>query len=274
MLNLGKTNLLPVSRIDADVYVDGGELGEIVLQEGRVENFNLGDKVSAFVFIDGHGLAQATLRQPKAQAGEVAWLKALSVGHAGAFMDWGLPKDLLVPFSEQNERMLSGRYYLVYLFLDESNRIAASAHLEDFIQEQAFYVKAGQPVDLIIAGKTDLGYKAVADNKFWGLLYANEVFRPLAAGDRLPGFIKAVRPDQKVDLCLSLTPYPQKIDDAGQKILAALEKNGGFLAVTDHSDPQTIYAWFGVSKKVFKQSIGGLYKQRKIIIEPEGLRLP
>ena len=274
MIELGKFNTLSVCRIDGGVFVDGGELGEIPLQDVGQSQYQLGETLAVFVFIDGRHQALAYQQTPKAQVSEVAWLQVTSVGRAGAFLDWGLPKDLLVPFNEQDERMQEGEFYLVYLFLDESNRMVASAHLNDFLLEQAFYFKAGQAVDLLIADSTDLGVKAVVNHKYWGLLYKNEIFQTLAKGQRLSGFVKTLREDHKLDLCLSQDKYPSKIDDASDKVLSALQKHGGFLALTDHSDPEIIYDTFGVSKKVFKQAIGGLYKQRKIVIADDGIRLP
>lgn len=275
MIELGKINTLSVSQQrDDQLYLDGGELGEIALADkvapGRYRD---GDSLKVFVYIDGKNQTVATTQMPRAQADEVAWLKVVSLSHAGAFLDWGLPKDLLLPFGEQKGKLVEGRSYLVRLFLDEHNRIAASMLLDDFIQDQAFYYKDGQSVELMIAEQTELGFKAVVDHKYWGVLYQNEVFQPLKRGQKLKGFIKKVRPDNKLDLILSQEKYGQKVDDTAGKILAVLEKHGGYVALTDKSPPEQIYQTFAVSKKVFKQAIGGLYKQRKIVIEEQGIRL-
>ncbi|BBL59507.1 CvfB family protein [Methylomonas koyamae] len=275
MIELGKVNALTVlSRRDNQYYLDGGEWGEIALADTQpVTDLPAGTKVEAFVYIDGKGQTVATLQMPLAQAGEVAWLKCVSLSHAGAFLDWGLPKDLLLPFSEQKGKVSEGRSYLVRLFLDEDNRIAASMVLDDFIQDQAFYYKEGQAVQLIIAEHTELGFKAVVDNQYWGVLYKNEVFQPLKKGQKLTGYIKKIRPDHKLDLILSQEKYGQKVDATSAKILDILARRGGYIALTDKSDPGLIYDTFGVSKKVFKQAIGGLYKQRRIAIEQDGIRL-
>lgn len=275
MIEIGKFNDLTINRISSNgIFLDGGDAGEVALIENQVpENVNAGDTLKVFVYIDGKNQLLATQLTPKAQVDEVAWLRVVSLSHAGAFMDWGLPKDLLVPFSEQKTRMVEGRCYLVRLFLDESNRIAASTLLEDFIQDQAFYLKEGQEVNLIIADETELGIKAIINHQYWGVLYKNEVFQPLHKGQSLIGYVKKIRPDNKVDLILSLTKYGDKVDSTTTKILSVLQKRGGYVALTDKSPPEKIYETFGISKKIFKQAIGGLYKQRKIIIEAEGIRL-
>lgn len=273
MIEFGKLNTLTISnRRDNQIYLDGGELGEIALADKDVKG-QVGDSLRVFVYIDGKNQTIATTVIPKAQADEVAWLKVVSLSHAGAFLDWGLPKDLLLPFSEQKGKMVEGRSVLVRLFLDEHNRIAASMLLDDFIQDEAFYYKDGQAVTLIIAEETELGFKAVVDHKYWGVLYKNEIFQPLQRGQVLSGFIKKVRPDRKLDLILSQEKYGQKVDNTSEKILAVLEKHGGYIGLTDKSPPEMIYDTFAVSKKVFKQAIGGLYKQRRIIIEDNGIRL-
>ena len=275
MIELGKLNTLTIaSQRDNQCYLEGGELGEIALAETEIPaGKQVGDPLEVFVYVDGKNQTVATLQKPKAQADQVAWLKAVSLSHAGAFLDWGLPKDLLLPFNEAKGKLVEGRFYLVRLFLDESNRIAASMMLDDFIQDEAFYYKDGQAVELMIAEHTDLGFKAIVDHKYWGVLYKSEVFQPLKKGQTLSGYIKKVRPDRRLDLALSQQKYGDKVDTTAQKILDILQKHGGYVALTDKSDPQLIYDTFAVSKKVFKQAIGGLYKQRRIVIEAQGIRL-
>lgn len=274
MIELGKINRLTISKkLDNQCYLDGGELGELALVDIQNTARQIGDNLEVFVYIDGKNQTIATTQKPKARVDEVAWLKVVSLSHAGAFLDWGLPKDLLLPFSEQKGKLVEGRFYLVRLFLDENNRIAASMLLDDFIQDEAFYYKDGQAVELIIADFTELGFKAVVDHKYWGVLYKNEVFQPLKRGQQLTGHIKKVRPDHRLDLILGQEKYGEKVDATSAKILAVLAKHGGHIALTDKSPPEMIYDTFGVSKKVFKQAIGGLYKQRKIVIEEKGIRL-
>jgi predicted RNA-binding protein (virulence factor B family) len=273
MLELGKVNSVVISDCrDNQLYLDGGELGEIALADQDV-SATVGDTIKAFIYIDGNNQLIATRRVPKALADEVAWLKVVSLSHAGAFLDWGLPKDLLLPFSEQKGKLAEGRNVLVRLFLDEQNRIAASMLLDDFIRDEAFYYKDGQTVELMIADQTELGFKAIVDHKYWGVLYKDEVFQPLKKGQKLSGFIKKVRPDHRLDLILSLEKYGRKVDATAEKILEVLKKHGGYVALTDKSPPEMIYSTFAVSKKVFKQAIGGLYKQRCIVIEEKGIRL-
>lgn len=274
MIDIGKFNALKITGVSNEgIFLDGGDLGEIALLDKALNNNGVGDELNVFVFIDGKNQLQATSRKPYAQVDEVAWLRAVSLSHAGAFLDWGLPKDLLLPFSEQKTKIVEGRYYLVRLFLDENNRIAASMMLEDFIQDQAYYFKEGQAVDLIIADETELGVKAVINHQYWGVIYKNEIFQALEKGQKLTGYIKKIRPDHKIDLALNQDKYGQKVDATSGKILNIMEKQGGYVALTDKSSPQLIYNTFGVSKKVFKQAIGGLYKQRRILIEENGIRL-
>ncbi len=275
MISYGKFNTLAVIRIDGEqLFLDGAEQGEIpLIDQNYPENVQLNDLLKVFVFKDGKNQLQATLKTPKAQVDEVAWLQVLSLSHAGAFLDWGLPKDLLTPFSEQNVKMVEGRHYLVRLFLDENNRIAASTLLDDFIQDTAFYLKEGDEVNLMIADQTELGVKAIINHKYWGVLYKNEIFQNLQKGQNISGYIKKIRADNKIDLTLNCEKYGQKVDATSEKLLDMLQAQGGFMAVTDKSPPKLIYDSFGVSKKVFKQSIGSLYKQRKIVIEENGIRI-
>lgn len=274
MIELGKFNKLTITgQRDSHFYFDGGEFGEIALAESLPVGMKVGDELEVFVYKDGKNQIVATMQKPKAQLDEVVWLKVVSLSHAGAFLDWGLPKDLLLPFSEQKGKLVEGRNYLVRLFLDESNRIAASMLLDDFLQDEAFYYKDGQAVELIVADFTELGFKVVVDHKYWGVLYKNEVFQPLKRGQKVQGFIKKVRPDHRLDVILSQEKYGQKVDATSQKILSILEKHAGYIGLTDKSPPEAIYDTFGVSKKVFKQAIGGLYKQRRIVIEDKGIRL-
>jgi predicted RNA-binding protein (virulence factor B family) len=273
MLKFGKFNTLTITDIhQTAILLDGGEAGEIVLHDKELpQSLAVGQSLDVFIYIDGKNQVQATRQRPKAQAGDVAWLKVVSLSHAGAFLDWGLPKDLLVPFSEQRGKMVEGRSYLVKLFLDEDNRIAASTRLDDFLQDEAIYLKDGQEVDLIIAEETDLGFKAVVNHQYWGVLYKNEVFQPLHRGQALKGFVKKIREDKRIDLMLTPPKYGQKLDTASEKVLAKLTEHGGWLPVSDKSPPELIYDTFGISKKAFKEAIGSLYKQRLIVIQDGGI---
>ncbi|WP_031432931.1 CvfB family protein [Methylomarinum vadi] len=275
MIHIGKFNTLKICRqSDGEIYLDGGESGEITLQRQDVrKDYQVRDDLEVFVYTDGQGNLVATTQTPLAQVGEVAWLKVVSLSHAGAFLDWGLPKDLLVPFSEQKQKMVEGRHYLVKLFLDKDNRIAASAILDDFIRDEAVYLKEGQPVELIIADETELGTKAVVNHEFWGVLYKNEVFRKLRKGQKIKGYIKKIRADKKIDLSLQQEKNTCQAETTAERILALLKRQQGEMRITDKSEPQLIYDTFGVSKKVFKQALGHLYKRRLITMAEDRVTL-
>ncbi len=275
MVKIGKFNSLKIIKQYAkDIYLDGGDSVEILLAKTDAsEQYTLGDLLNVFVYGDIKDGLQATTQIPYAQLDDVAWLKVKEVNNTGAFLDWGLAKDLLLPYSEQTQKVVEGRSCLVKLFIDESNRITASMLLDDFIQEEAFYFKEGQKVDLVIADETDLGRKAIVNNEFWGVLYKNEIFQRLRKGQKTTGFIKKIRDDNKLDLVLQMAKYADKVDSVTEKILAKLQSQGGVILINDKSHPDEIYKAFGVSKKVFKQSIGGLYKKHIIAIDNTGISL-
>ena len=205
--------------------------------------------------------------------GEFATLQVVANSAAGAFMDWGLDSDLLVPRSEQQENMREGASYVVYIFLnDKNNRIIASSKLDKFLGLQPPQYAEGEEVDLLVYAETALGYSAVVNGAHAGMIYRNEVFQELAIGQRLQGFVKKVREDGKIDLRLQQTGY-QRVDGIAQTILDTLKDSGGTVAVTDKSPPKDVYALFGVSKKVFKKAIGALYKKRLIVIDNTGIKL-
>jgi predicted RNA-binding protein (virulence factor B family) len=222
--------------------------------------------------VDSEGHLAATTKTPLAQVDDIAWLKVVSLNYVGAFLNWGLPKDLLVPFSEQHHEMEVGRSYLVKVFLDEKNRIAATTKIDRFIADESVDFEAGQKVTLIIADKTELGFKAIVNNTHWGLLYQNELFQPLKRGQKLDGYIKKIRDDGKIDLSLHHPGYG-KVVSLTDNILIKLKENDGVLMLSDKSPPEAIYAAFGVSKKVFKQAIGALYKKKLITIDKNGIKL-
>ena len=224
------------------------------------------------MYVDMEGHLAATTIIPKALVDEVAWLKVVSVNRVGVFMDWGLPKDLMVPYGEQHQELEVGRFYLVKLFLDQQNRILASTKIEKYLADEGFYYKAGQKVSLMIADETDLGIKAIVNNSHWGMLYSNELFQTVHKGQKLDGYIKQVREDHKIDLSLHQPGYG-KVMDLTDLILMKLKENQGFMELSDKSPPELIYNTFGVSKKVFKQAIGALYKQKLLVIEKNGIKL-
>ncbi len=214
----------------------------------------------------------ATTLKPLAMVGEFAWLRVVSSSGAGTFLDWGLPKDLLVPFREQTVKMLPGRSYMVRIYVDPvSNRIAATARLDRFLDKTPARFKVGQAVELLICAKTDLGYKAIVDGTHWGMIFHNNVYRPIASGQRIQGYIQQIREDGKIGLCLDPPGYG-RVGDVADAILAYLDQQGGFMPVTDKTPPEEIHALFGVSKKAYKQALGALYKARRIAFEEGGTR--
>jgi predicted RNA-binding protein (virulence factor B family) len=276
MVEIGKINFLAVIReVDHGIYLDGEELGEILLPTKYIpENSSPGDIIDVFLYLDSDDRIIATTEEPYAMVGEFAYLKVISASSFGAFLDWGLPKDVLVPFREQKERMQEGKSYIVYLYLDEqTNRIAASSKINKFVKKiDGWNYENGEQVDLLIVNKTDMGYNAIVDDCCWGLLYNNELFQEIHEGQEISGYISKVREDGKIDLTLHKTGY-KKLDSLSQKILDVLTEKGGFIAVTDKSDPEVIYKLFSMSKKNYKKSVGALYKKKLITIESDGLHL-
>jgi uncharacterized protein len=275
MADIGKINNLQVVKsLDHGIYLDGEDLGEILMPSRYVpENCEIGDFLEVFIYLDSADLLLATTEAPYVMVGECAYLKVVDVNQAGAFLDWGLPKDLLVPYGEQISPLKIGQSYTVLAYLDENtNRIAATQKLDSRLREEAQYFKPGQAVDLLIFGKTELGYKAVINNTHIGLIYKNEVFQTLTHGEKLKGFIKAIREDKKIDLCLQL-PGKDARDDLNTRILNHLKKNDGESSLTDKSSPEDIYKCFSVSKKNYKKALGTLYKKKLILIAKDKITL-
>jgi predicted RNA-binding protein (virulence factor B family) len=275
MINIGKINKLKVVKQQgADVYLADSISGKkVLLADSRLPaNCQVGDTLDVFVYVDSEGHLAATAKKPLAEVGDVAWLKVVSLNYVGAFLDWGLPKDLLVPFSEQHHEMEVGRSYLVKVFLDDQNRIAATTKIDKQLSDESVDFEVGQKVSLIIADRTDLGVKAIIDNSHWGMLYENELFQPVRKGQKMEGYIKQIREDRKIDLSLHQPGYG-KVVSLTDSIMAKLKANNGVLMLSDKSPPEAIYDAFGVSKKVFKQAIGALYKQQLITIDKNGIKL-
>jgi uncharacterized protein len=275
MIQPGKLNTLSVVKIlDFGIYLDGGEMGEILMPTKWVPaDTQVDDKLKVFIYFDSEDRPIATTLKPKAMVGDFAWLKVKAVNRIGAFLDWGLDKDLLVPFKEQNAKMEEGRSYMVYLYLDpRSKRIAASAKLEKFLDIEPASYEKGQEVDLLIWTRSDMGYKAIINQKHSGLLYANEIFHDVFPGQQMKGYISEMRPDGKIDLKLQKTGF-QNIDQFTSRLLNVLKGNDGFLPLTDKSDPEEIYKILQMSKKNFKKSVGNLYRQRIISINENGISL-
>ncbi len=256
------------------VYLDGGDAGEILLPSRYVpENAAVGDEIDVFIYLDQEERIIATTEHPKAKTGDFAYLEVSWVNEYGAFLDWGLMKDLFCPFGEQKKKMEQGQSYIVYVYVDKQTfRIAASAKIDKFLSKDAAALSEGQEVDLLVWQKTELGFKVIIDNKFGGLVYADQIFAPIRTGDRLKGYIQKVRDDGKIDVSLQQTGKRGTRDFAGE-LLDYLRAHDGRCAFSDSSLPQDIYDEFHVSKKVFKKAAGNLYRRRLITVHDDGLTL-
>lgn len=275
MADIGRMNRLSVVKeLSFGFYLDGGEHGEILLPiRYAPEGLRPGDEIDVFIYFDSEDRIIATTEVPYGMVGDFALLEVVSVNAIGAFLDWGLSKDILVPFREQKQTMQEGKRYIVRIYFDKnSNRIVASAKIDAFLDNLPPDYKEGQQVDLMVCIETELGYKAIINGLHWGMLYKNEVFQSLERGQKIKGFIKKVREDEKIDLSL-VKPGYAKVDDITEKILDYLRNNRGFMELTDKTDPEVIYSVLGISKKAFKMTIGGLYKKGIVKLEAKGVRL-
>lgn len=274
-IKLGDFNSLRVvKRVDFGIYLDGGEEGEILLPTRYVpEEVSIGDELEVFIYLDQDERLIATTEKPLAKVGDFAYLEVKWVNEYGAFLGWGLMKDLFCPFREQKKRMVLGQSYIVHVHIDEeSYRIVASAKVERYLSEEHPHYRHGDEVDLLIWQKTDLGFKVIVDNQYQGLVYDSQIFRELHGGDRLRGYVSAVRPDGKVDIALQKHGRAQTLDFS-ERLHEYLFEHDGYCPFTDKSDAEAIYSEFHVSKKVFKRAVGDLYKRRLITLAPDGIEL-
>ena len=275
MSHIGQYNTLKVIRKNNQgIFLDGEELGELLLPAREAPSeVESGEEMEVFLYHGPNGELTPTILKPLGTAETFAYLRVTAVSTVGAFLNWGLPKDILVPFREQMTRLVEGKYYTVYIYLDKkSDRIVATTKIEKYLDKTPALYKEGEKVDLLIWGKSEIGIKTIINNAHWGVLYENEIFRGLKCGERLTGYIKTLRDDHKIDLMLHPPGY-QKVEAFSETILSALKEYDGFLPLTDNSSPNEIYQKFGVSKKTFKKAIGALYKQKLISIESDGIRL-
>lgn len=274
MVQIGNFNQLEVLKhVDFGVYLDGGEDGEILLPIRDMPNeCEVGDLLEVFVCYDSDDRLIATTQIPLAQVGDFACLEVVSLEPVGAFLNWGLPKDLFLPFRERTRTLKIGQTVVVYIYLDNTDRICASMRLDKYVDPHPGQYKEGETVELFIAAQTDLGFKAIINGAHWGMIYNNEIFQPIEHGQKLSGFIKKLRDDGKIDLSLQSLNAPAPKDLAAQ-ILIKLKSENGFLAVNDKTPAEKIYQLFGVSKKKYKIALGGLYKKRLITVEDDGIRL-
>lgn len=275
MAQLGKTNTLRIRRkTDFGLYLADNDGNEILLPNRYVTaDMHTGDNIDVFVYKDSEDRIVATTETPKAQVGEFALLKVVATNSAGAFLDWGLPKDLLVPFREQKVDMVVGRSYIVYVYVDyNSDRIVASAKINKFLDNCPVKYRQGDPVDIMIAQRTDIGYKVIIDNLYSGIIYHNEIFRTVNIGDRFEAFIKNIREDGKIDVTLA-DRADRRTPELADKILMYLMSHGRHMTITDKSSPETIKMAFECSKKDFKKAIGYLYKKKIISLQPGCIEL-
>src|SRR4051812_13107078 len=276
MAVIGKRNILSVvRRSQRGLYLDGGEHGEILLPGKYIPpGAGPGHVLDVFIYLDSEDRLVATTETPLAEVGDFACLKVLEVHpRMGAFLDWGLPKDLLLPFREQTPPVHRGQRVVVHIHVDtKTNRIVASTRLNRFLKRETPPFKNGQKVQLLIANKTPLGYNAIVESTYGGLLYHDSLDNALEPGHKIEGYVRAVRPDGKIDLSLEASGY-KRVASLTEQVLEALEQNGGRLAFDDESDPEAIREAFGTSKKAFKQALGNLYKHRRIEFTRPGIRL-
>ena len=272
---LGKYNQLEVVKeVDFGVYLNGGDDGEILLPSRYVpEGCKPGDILNVFIYLDNEERLIATTLQPKVQVDEFACLEVAWVNGYGAFLDWGLMKDLFVPFREQKMKMQKGHRYVIHAHVDEdSYRIMASAKVEKYLSKDMSSYQSGEEVEVMVWQKTDLGYKVIVDNKYSGLVYQKEVFKPLEPGMKMQAFVRQVREDGKIDLTLQKDGL-QKVGDFAEILLKFIKEQGGYTSLNDKSAAEDIYETFGVSKKTFKKAVGDLYKKRLILLVEDGIRL-
>ncbi|ATC86653.1 MULTISPECIES: CvfB family protein [Pseudoalteromonas] len=275
MSYLGTTQTLFVKEVSNEgAYLDGHDLGEVFLPKQEIKHeLEAGDSISVFIFLDNANLATATTKKPHAQVGEYALLRVKEINSIGAFLDWGLEKDVLTPFNEQKPRMQEGHSYLVRLYLDNaSQRICASNNFNRFLSKDEPQYTHLQEVDLIVAGKTDIGYKVLIEESHFGVVFYNMVFKSLFVGQKLKGFIQKVREDGKIDVVLE-KPGMGKVTDLGETIMQKLKNEGGVIPLGDKSEPEAIKKMFSTSKANYKKAIGGLFKQELIDIEAKSIRL-
>lgn len=275
MIEIGNwNNLKSLKKTEFGVFFDGGDDGEILLPKRYVpQDFNIGDSLDVFICFDSEDRMVATTQAPKVKVNEFGLLKVVSTTNHGAFLDWGLPKDLFLPFAEQTKPPRVGENVVVFVYTDKSDRLSASMRLERYISKEDINYTEGQAVKIRPYSKTDLGYKSIVEGRHLGMLFDNEVFQDLIYGEEISAFIKKVRPDGKLDLGLQIKTGHKAADDIGPRILELLEKGNGFLEVNDKTSAEKIYDLFGVSKKKYKIALGGLYKKRLITIEEDGIRL-
>ncbi|USD51362.1 GntR family transcriptional regulator [Vibrio sp. SCSIO 43153] len=276
MIKIGQINSLEVIKTaDFGVFLDGEDYGSVLLPNKHVpEGTELGDHLDVFLYFDSESQLAATIDKPIAQVGEWGLMKIEGINKTGAFVNWGIKeKDLLIPFSEQRARFTAGQNILVYVYTDKaSGRIVGTTKFNKWLDKTPANYEVNEEVNLIIAERSQLGYKAIVNGEHWGMIFPSDVFGKLFIGKKLKGYVKQIREDGKIDLALQKVGVA-KMDDLSSKIMEQLEKKGGFLPLNDKSSPEAIFESFRTSKGTYKKTIGGLYKDGKIVIEKDGIRL-
>lgn len=274
MIQIGQYNTLIVSRkVDFGFYLDDGGDGILLPKRFVPRGTKIGDALEVFLYHDGENRIIATTEKPKGIVGDIVLLKCVGLMGAGAFLDMGLMKDLFVAKSQQIMGMRAGGWYLVKIYIDEqTGRIAGTEKIERHLSNENLTVQEKQEVDLLVYRKSDIGYVCIINNLHTGVVHDNQIFQDLKIGDKLKGFVQAIREDGKIDLLLGKKGY-QKVEDEADKIIRLLKENDNYLPYHDKSEPEAIYAFFGMSKKTFKMTTGALYKQHKIAFTQTGIQL-
>lgn len=273
MIKIGRYNTLKViKKVPFGIYLNGGQWGDILLPNKVVpKQIEIGDELEVFIYFDSDDKIIATTKRARAQVGECAFLKVIDVNRVGAFLDWGLDKDLLVPKSEQYRAMEKDKSYLVHVKQDQQDRIIASSKVDYYLNKLPPSFKEGDEVALLIAETTSLGKKVIINHTHWGLIYSSDIFQSLNFGETTRGYIKSIRDDGKIDVALRQLGS-DNIQSLALRILEKLKEQGGYLPLHDKSPPEAIYSAFGESKKSFKNAIGYLYKRKEIRIDTDGIR--
>jgi uncharacterized protein len=274
MVRMGEYNLLKVIKVkEMGVFMDNGEEGILMPKRFVPPGTRVGDELNVFLYHDGEGRPIATTQKPLGVLGDIVKLKAVSVTPQGAFLDWGLMKDLFIPKSGMISFFRPMGEYLVKIVMDEqTGRVAATEKLERFLSNETLTVTEKEEVDLMVYRQTEIGYEMIINNRHKGMLHANEIYRPIEIGDRFSGFIKKILPENKIDVAAGKSGY-QRVETESEKILRLLTENNGYLPYHDKSSPEEIYEFFHISKKTFKMTTGNLYKQKKIVFTETGISL-
>jgi len=272
MIEIGKNNTLEIVRdTSVGLFLSDGNTDVLLPNKYVPKSFEIGEKINVFVYLDHEERLTATTLKPFVKRDEFAYLQVSYINQYGAFLNWGLEKDLFVPFKEQARKMENSKRYLVYAYLDEkTNRLVASSKLNQFLETENIQLDLQQEVDLIVSHITELGINVIINSKYKGLLYKNEVFENISPGKKLKGYIKNIREDKKIDVSLSKIGK-DSIDDNAKIVLEELNAAKGFLRLTDNSHPEEIKTVLKMSKKAFKKAVGTLYKQRIISIDQQGI---